>query len=196
MSGPSENPPVPMLDPEAAVAAAREAGVPEYMADLNVFRIALRRPRVGRALNDLIASLIFKGALAPRLRELIIMRLGWLTGSSYEWAQHWSLCERIGIPADDVAGVREWQAYGGFDDADRAVLAATDEAMEIGYLRPETRDRCLAAVGGDPDLLLEIIAAIGNWRMFGFLLRSLEVPLDDDLVLWAPDGRAPQGSDR
>ena len=76
------------------------------------------------------------------------------------------------------------------------MLAATDEAMALGYLQPVTRERCLAAVGGDPDLLLEIVAAIGNWRMVAFLLRSLDVPLDDDLALWPPDGRAPEGSDR
>lgn len=190
------SPPVPLLGPEAAVEAARQAGVPEYMADLNVFRVLLRRPRVGRAVNDLIAALIFKGALEPRLRELIIMRLGWLTGSSYEWGQHWAFCERAGLPAEDIAAVRAWEGHDGFDDADRAVLAATDEAMSLGYLQPATRERCLAAVGGDPDLLLEIVAAIANWRMVAFVLRSLDVPLDDDLGLWPPDGRAPEGSDR
>lgn len=189
-------PPVPLLGAEAAVEAARQAGVPEYMADLNVFRVLLRRPRVGRAVNDLIAALIFKGALEPRLRELIIMRLGWLTGSSYEWGQHWAFCERAGLPLEDIEAVRAWEDHEGFDEADRAVLAATDEAIALGHLRPATRDRCLAAVGGDPDLLLEIVAAIANWRMVAFLLRSLEVPLDDDLAVWPPDGRAPDGSDR
>ncbi len=187
---------VPLLPPEDAVRAAEEAGIPAYMAELNVFKVLLRRPRVGRALNDLIAALIFKGALDPRLRELIIMRIAWVKGSSYEWSQHWALSERIGLPADDIVGVRDWANHPGFTEADLAVLTATDEALSVGYVTAATRQRCLDAVGGDPDLLLELLAAIGNWSLFGFLLRSLEVPLDDDLALWPPDGTAPDGRDR
>jgi alkylhydroperoxidase family enzyme len=187
---------VPLLSDGDAVLAATEAGVPEYMADLNVFKVLLRRPRVGRALNDLIAGLIFKGTLDARLRELIIMRVAWLAGSSYEWSQHWALCERLGIPSEDIVGVRDWPSHPGFDEVDQAALSATDEALSGGYVTPATRGRCLDALGGDPDLLLELLAAIGNWSLFAFLLRSLEVPLDDDLLLWPPDGIAPEGSDR
>ena len=192
----TEHPDVAPLTHDDAVRAATEAGVPAYMADLNVFKVLLRRPLVGRALNDLIAGLIFKGTLDPRLRELIIMRTAWTTGSSYEWSQHWALCERIGIPPEDIVGVRDWPNHPGFDAADQAALSATDEALSGGYVTPATRRRCLDALGGDPDLLLELLAAIGNWSLFAFLLRSLEVPLDDDLALWPPDGMAPEGSDR
>lgn len=192
----TESPDVPLLAHDDAVRAATEAGVPAYMADLNVFKVLLRRPRVGRALNDLIAGLIFKGTLDPRLRELIIMRIAWISGSSYEWSQHWALCDRLGIPPEDIVGVRDWPSHPGFDELDQAVLTATDEALAGGWVTAATRRRCLDALGGDPDLLLEVLAAIGNWSLFAFLLRSLEIPLDDDLLLWPPDGVAPEGSDR
>lgn len=192
----TEHPDVPLLSHDDAVSAATEAGVPAYMADLNVFRVLLRRPRIGRALNDLIAGLIFKGTLDPRLRELIIMRIAWTTGSSYEWSQHWALCERLEIPSEDIVGVRDWSSHPGFGEVERAALSATDEALTLGYVTPATRRRCLDALSGDSDLLLEMLAAIGNWSLFSFLLRSLEVPLDDDLRLWPPDGEAPEESDR
>ncbi len=40
-----------------AKGAAAEAGLPDFMADLSVFRIALKNPPVAKALNDLASSL-------------------------------------------------------------------------------------------------------------------------------------------
>ena len=42
--------------------------------------------------------------------------------------------------------------------------------------------------------IAELVAAIGNWRMFSALLRSLDVPLEDGVDPWPPDGIAPDGS--
>ena len=75
-----------MLGLEEARAAAAEAGIPETMADLNVFRVLLRHPRLAGAVNTLLATLLWKSALDPRLRELVIMRIAWVTGSEYEGA--------------------------------------------------------------------------------------------------------------
>ena len=38
--------------------------------------------------------------------------------------------------------------------------------------------------------LLELVVAIGNWRLFSSLLRSLEVPLEEGVAPWPPDGEA------
>ena len=37
----------------------------------------------------------------------------------------------------------------------------------------------------------KLVIAIGNWRLFSALLRSLDVPLEDGVAPWPPDGRAP-----
>ena len=51
------------LSPDQAKAAAEEIGLPAAMADLNVFRVLLRRPRVAKAVSDLLFSLLFGGVL-------------------------------------------------------------------------------------------------------------------------------------
>jgi alkylhydroperoxidase family enzyme len=37
-----------------------------------------------------------------RLRELMIMRIGWVTGSAYEWTQHWRVATTAEIPPEDI----------------------------------------------------------------------------------------------
>src|ERR1700758_510198 len=104
---------VPGLPLGEAKAAADEAAVPNYMAELSIFQVLLNHPQLARALNDLLATMLWHGALDPRLRELVIMRIGWLTACDYEWTQHWRVASGLGVPADDLLAVRDWQGYGG-----------------------------------------------------------------------------------
>lgn len=43
----------------------------------------------------------------------------------------------------------------------------------------------------DPQVLLELVTAIGTWRMVSGILRTLEVPLEDGVGSWPPDGLGP-----
>ncbi|HLF99329.1 MAG TPA: carboxymuconolactone decarboxylase family protein [Acidimicrobiia bacterium] len=200
MSGPSGDARVPMLPVDEARAIATDGGVPAEMAELSIFRVLLRHPRLARAFNDLLGMLLFRNTLPHRLRELVIMRIGWVTGSEYEWGQHW----RVGhtffdVPAADLAATRDWQRHDGFDAADRAVLAATDEVLERGAVSAATWDACIAAIpAASPEerdhALLELFMAIGAWRMVSGVLRSLEVPIEDFTESWPPDGTPPDAS--
>jgi hypothetical protein len=38
---------------------------------------------------------------------------------------------------------------------------------------------------------VELVVAIGNWTLVARLLPSLEVPLEDGVEPWPPDGRTP-----
>lgn len=181
---------VARLSPEAAKQAAVDAGIPEMMADLSVFQILLHNPNVATALNGMLHSLLWKGSLDARLRELIIMRLGWATGSVYEWTQHWRVALLLGVDEADLVAVRDWRWSERFGPTEQAVLAATDETIETGTISDATWAACAEALG-DPTLLVELVVAIGNWRMFSALLRSLDVPLEDGVASWPPDGVSP-----
>src|SRR5574340_944748 len=89
---------------------APQAGIPAELTDRNLFRILLHSPRVAKAIQELLYAQLFGAAFDGRLRELIIMRLGWATGCDYEWAQHWVSGQKaFGCSADDLLAVREWR---------------------------------------------------------------------------------------
>jgi alkylhydroperoxidase family enzyme len=182
---------VPGLPPGEAKAAADEAAVPNYMAELSIFQVLLNHPPLARAINDLLATMLWHGALDPRLRELVIMRIGWLTACDYEWTQHWRVASRLGVAPADLVGVRDWRTYDGFGPAERAVLAATDDVVRDGVVSAESWAACERELQGDTTVLIELVAAIGAWRMVASILRSLEVPLEEGVSSWPPDGRSP-----
>ena len=186
----STDPRIPLLSLEESAKIAEQAKVLPQMAELSVFRVLLRQPVVGKAVQDLLLALLFRGELDARLRELVIMRLGWATASCYEWTQHWRVATELGLPEADLLAVRDWRGSDRFDAADRAVLAATDETLESGSLSAETWAECEARLGS-PQACIELVAAIGTWRMISSILRSLQIPLEDGVEAWPPDGRTP-----
>jgi alkylhydroperoxidase family enzyme len=192
MTPPTKDARVPRLPADEAKAAADEAGVPGYMAELAIFQVLLNHPKLACALNDLLATMLWRGTLDARLRELAIMRIGWLTSSDYEWTQHWRVAQGLGVSADDLLGVRDWQGYQAFGPAERAVLAATDDVVHDGAVSAESWAACQREFGADPAVLVELVTAIGAWRMVASILHSLQVPLEDGVASWPPDGQPPR----
>ena len=183
-------PRIALLSDADAKAAALAADVPEVVTALNVNRMLLRHPIAGRDFIRYFWDLVYEGVLEARLRELAILRVAWLTGSAYEWTQHWHIAALFGIPEADLVGVRDWRSQTGVSDADRAVLAATDDVVETGAVSAETWTVLEAALP-HPAERIEIVLAITGWRMVASVLESLDVPIEDGVEPWPPDGVGP-----
>ncbi len=181
------------LDLDVARRAAVAVGIPDHLAELSVFRVALRSPNVAAALHGMLHHLLFEGTFDARRRELIIMRLGWGSGSVYEWTQHWRVAGLLAVDPDDVLAVRDWRASYRFDRTDRAVLAATDEVLTSGTITDQTWTACAEVL--DEVALVELVAIIANWRLFASVLMSWQVPLEEGVEPWPPDGRRPSQMD-
>ena len=184
---------VAMLSKEEATAVAKEIQVPEQLADLNVFRVMLRRPRAAKAVNDLLLTLLFGADLSHRLRELIIMRVGWTTNADYEWTQHWHIAlQQFGLTEEELLDVRDWRASTRFDEADRTILGATDEMLETGTLSQETFDACHRVLGAE-EQCIEMLLAIGTWHLVSHFVNGATVPLEEGVGSWPPSGQGPRG---
>ena len=81
------------------------------------------------------------------------MRIGWLTACDYEWTQHWRVASGLGVTADDLLGVRDWQRYDGFGPTERAVLAATDDVVRNGKVSAESWAACERELHSDKTVL-------------------------------------------
>jgi alkylhydroperoxidase family enzyme len=182
---------ITLLTVDEAKARGREAGVSSSMSHMNVFRALSNHPALAGAASGLLSMLLWKAnKLDDRLRELIIMRIAWRSGSVYEWTQHWHVALRIGMTEADILSVRDWPNEQVLDAPAKAVLAATDETLDDGKISDTTWEACKIHVGGEVELM-EMVVAIGNWRTFSEVLRSLKIPLEDGVLAWPPDGARP-----
>ena len=181
---------IEMLSVDDSVAMANSLEMHEPIARLNIFRTLFHRPKTAKAISDLLLSLLFESEIGHRRRELIIMRIGWATGSEYEWTQHWPLAQQIfECTADELLALRDWRGADCFDATDRAVLTATDELLETGDLSDDTWQACFEGLGRDATI--DMITSIGTWLLISKVARGLRVPLEDGVEGWPPDGRVP-----
>lgn len=182
---------IPLLDIAEAKSAAVLAGISEQFAELSVFRILLHHPGVAKHIAQLLTALLFtENKLDGRLRELIIMRIGWATCSSYEWTQHWRVATGMKIPEEDLLGVRDWQGSDVLDRQDKAVLRATDEVLQEGSISDETWQECSQFLDTIEERI-ELALVISNWTFISHLLKILKIPLEEGVSAWPPDGRSP-----
>ena len=68
------------------------------------------------------------------------------------------------------------------------MLSATDDVVRDGAVSDESWAACKRELGADPALLVELVTAISAWRMVASILHSLQVPLEDGVASWPPDG--------
>ncbi|MGV0791476.1 carboxymuconolactone decarboxylase family protein [Mycolicibacterium sp. XJ1819] len=185
----ASQPRLPLLDNETAAAAADKIGIDAKYLTQPIWTMLLARPKFAKALYGVLTDLLFRNRLPVRLRELLIMRIGWATAAEFEWAQHWQIGNRAGVDPEDLLGVRDWRSTDRFDPADRAALAAADEIVEDG----ELSDACWAGLREhfDEPELLELVAVLATWHYVSVLVRTLRIPLDEGMSSWPPDGQAP-----
>jgi alkylhydroperoxidase family enzyme len=171
---------------------ANQLGEEWGMAGPRMTRSAIRtlavNPELARSALALLSQLMERNKLDARLRELMIMRIGWVTGSAYEWTQHWRVATTVGIPPEDVLAVRDWRTSDRLTAADKAVLAATDESL-AGKAISDSAWAEVAKHITDPAQQVEFVVAMGNWTMFSMLLRNLKIPVEDGVAVWPPDGK-------
>jgi alkylhydroperoxidase family enzyme len=188
-------PRVPMVPLEHARELGDAMGMPARRTGSEAFRTVANNPGVARVAFSQLMQLLENNKFDIRLRELMIMRIAWVTGSVYEWTQHWRVATTAGIPAADILAVRDWHDSRCLTDADKAILGATDSCLAGGSIS-DTAWVAVAKHVPDPAHQVEFIIAMGNWLSFSLLFRTLRIPLAEGLMPWPPDGVASPAAER
>ena len=168
-----------------------EMGISEAQASRSAYRMLAHHPDLVRQVYGLLRMLQTRNKVPSRLRELIVMRIGWTTKADYEWFQHYRIATKeVGLTDAEIVAIREWKGSTLFSDADRAVLAAVDDTRKHGAISDEVWAQCERAIP-DPAALVEMVVMIGNWTLFSQVIKTLRIPVEEGQTPWPPDGKAP-----
>jgi len=147
---------------------------------LNLYRVLAHSPNVLRNFLRLGGSLLVRTELSPKLRELAILRVAKLTGSEYEWAQHYSIALEAGVSHEQTEVISRWSNSTNFSDKERAVLQYTDEVAQNVEVKDETF-RALQQHLNEQSIV-ELTLSIGYWGMVARLLVPLQVDIDTQTI--------------
>jgi 4-carboxymuconolactone decarboxylase len=114
--------------------------------------------------------------LAPSERELLILRVAWLTRSGYEWVQHARMGVDAGLTSEQVHAIPHWQASPLWSPKERALLGAVDEVLAHAAVGEETWKELGTTF--DPAQLLEILFVIGGYQCLAAVLNTVGLQSD------------------
>jgi alkylhydroperoxidase family enzyme len=130
-------------------------------------------------------SLLDRGPLGLRERELVIDRTCALAGCEYEWGVHVAaFATAAGLTPEEVAATAgEGARAAGWTEAER-VLLATAEAL---HARATLSDAEFAALRAhyDDAQVLEVLMLCGFYRMVSYVANGLDLPLEDGAARFA-----------
>jgi len=117
-----------------------------------------------------------KSTLPARVRELAILRVGWICRAEYEWGQHVLLAREIGISDDEIRRLQAGPEAAGWSDVDRATLRAVDQLLRDSHISDDVWDELSKSF--DTEQILDLIFTVGQYNLVSMALNSLGVQLE------------------
>lgn len=140
---------------------------------INLFATLVRFPALYRARGAQSAYIRTRSTLSGRVREMLILRIGWLCGAEYEWAQHAPIGRQEGLTDDEVRDVAVGPEASGWNELDAALLKAADELHRDDTVSDSTWTT-LAASYSEQELI-DIVVTIAGYRLVSMVLNSIGV---------------------
>jgi 4-carboxymuconolactone decarboxylase len=144
---------------------------------INIYRMLLNSPALAESWFNHSNAVRWKTSLDGRLREIVIIRMGHLTGAEYVLRQHVpALALADGLSLEECAALADWRGSRFFDARERAVLAYAD-VMTRDIVVP---DDIFAEVRRhfDQRQIVELTVLIGTYNMNARVLQALELDLE------------------
>ncbi|WP_218021668.1 carboxymuconolactone decarboxylase family protein [Nocardia harenae] len=152
------------------------SGAPDAPPLPNILGVLGHHPELGAAWLGYNGLLLERGTLAPRSRELLILRVAWRTGCRYEWEQHARIALRHGFSPEEVAAVKHGQDAAIWPRPERLLLRAADELL-AGHRVGDDTWRELAAHHDAPELL-ELLFVAGSYLCLALVANSADLRSD------------------
>lgn len=167
---------LPYVDPERAPEPVRDAL--ERVPPINIFRMVANAETAFRPWLAFGGALLSSLELDPRLRELVILHVGRLSGAEYEWVQHVPIALAAGATDEEVAAIErgdvEAEVLG---PADRAALRfATEVVRDV-----RASDEALAAVRDHLSTreVVELLLVIGQYMLVARVAETAGIEIDE-----------------
>lgn len=143
----------------------------------NIYRTLIHHPKLLKRWAVFGNHVLFKSTLPPRERELLILRVGALCDSDYEFNAHSAIGLQAGLTEDEIKRTGEGSQAAGWDEFDRALLRAAEELHTNSFISDETWK--ILSERYNQQQLIDAIFTVGQYHLVSMALNSLGVQLDE-----------------
>jgi len=132
-----------------------------------------RHPDLARAYLTFSRHLLFASSLAPRARELLVLRVAAVCGCAFEREQHEVIARREGIDDAAIARTVDGPDAPGWSRADAALLRSVDELLADWTVSDATW--AVLAESLDDRQLMDLVFTVGGYALLAMAFNSFGV---------------------
>lgn len=143
---------------------------------INLYPTMANHPKLMDRWLTFASYILMESTLPPREREILILRIGWLCQSEYEFGQHTLVGKREGLTDAEIKRITEGPKAPGWDPFDATLLQAADELHADSFISDATWN-ALAKRYNQPQLM-DVVATVGQYNLVSMFLNSFGVQLD------------------
>ena len=176
----------PRLQTPRVAPLGKEERTPEQQAllasrpDFNVYKTLAHDVDLYNRWSPLGRFVLDGSSLPPREREIVMLRMGWLCQSEYEWAQHARIAKaQAGLSNEDVHRIAEGPAAAGWSDFERTLLRMVDELRYDTMISDATWNALRARYSVQQ--VIEALYTAAQYQLVSMALNTLGVQLDPGL---------------
>ncbi|PCJ34350.1 MAG: carboxymuconolactone decarboxylase [Cellvibrionales bacterium] len=143
----------------------------------NIIKTLIRYPALFKAWLGFANHVLFNSSLEPRDREIVILRIGWLCQSGYEFGQHIVIGRDAGLNDGEIKAIAVGADAHNWSEAEQVLIKATDELHADAFIS----DASFAELQKhfDEQQILDIVFAVGQYNMVSMALNTTGVQLDE-----------------
>jgi len=127
------------------------------------------------------------GNLEPKLRELVILRMATLRGSSYELMHHLSAAKTAGLSEMEISAITSSHPSG-LDQKHSIMIQLVDDCSQLGKVSDSTFEK--AAEFFSVAQIAEATLLAGLYEMLACFLKTMGVELDQHPLSWSEVDRS------
>jgi alkylhydroperoxidase family enzyme len=149
---------------------------------LNIFRTLINAPKAARGFFPWANYVLSRrNDLPPREREIVILRIGFLCKSGYEWTQHTRIALNAGLTEAEIARIKKGASAPGWTAAEAALLQASDELHKEQFIS----DATWTALRNNfsEKQCMDVVFTAGQYTQVSMILNTFGVQLDKGQTL-------------
>jgi 4-carboxymuconolactone decarboxylase len=146
----------------------------------NIFSTLGRHPKMLEKWLTFGNYILRDSTLPERDREMLILRIGWLCRSEYEFGQHTRIGERAGLTREVIIRISKGPEAEGWSPFETALLRAVDELHQDAFIGDDTWKAL--AERYDEKQMMDVVMTVGQYNLVSMLLNSFGVQLDEGVT--------------
>ena len=146
----------------------------------NIFLTMARHPKMMKKWQPFVEYILEESTLPARERELLILRIGWLCRSEYEFGQHTRIGEKAGLSFEEIINITKGSEAPGWDLFEAALLRAVDDLHAEAFISEATWDTLSQKY--TEKQMIDVIMTVGAYQLVSMFLNTAGVQRDPKVV--------------